>query len=221
MRVLGVDPGLSRCGLGVVDGDAQRARVCVAGVVRTPADTPTAGRLAEVHAEVARVLAEHRPDALAVERVFVQANLRTVMSVNQALGVVLLAGAQAGVPVTEYTPTQVKAAVAGHGDAEKPQVGYMVRALLGLEEVPRPADVADALAVALCHLRDGVVSGRGARGGSAPGSGVEGASAGTAGMSPRLAAAVAAASPGAQVTRRGAPAVDDDGKNASTEEGAG
>lgn len=200
MRVIGVDPGLSRCGLGVVEGDARRAVVLRAGVVRTDADAPTASRLAEVHAAVKRLLTEHRPDALAVERVFVRANVRTVMSVSQAIGVVLLAAAHTGVPVAEYTPTQVKAAVAGHGDAEKPQVGYMVRALLGLDEVPRPPDVADALAVALCHLRAGASELGGAGGGALEARRAD-AAGGAGSVSARLASALADAGPGAQVTR--------------------
>jgi crossover junction endodeoxyribonuclease RuvC len=181
VRVMGVDPGLSRCGVGVVDGPARRPRVVRVGVIRTPADGRTAARLVHLHAEVAAVLAASRPDAVAVERVFFNANVRTAMGVGQAAGVVLLAAEQAGVPAVEYTPTQVKVAVTGDGAAEKRQVGFMIRALLRLAEVPHPADAADALALALCHLQASV--------GPAAGGG----------MSPRLAAAVEAAGPGAQV----------------------
>ncbi|HVL98487.1 MAG TPA: crossover junction endodeoxyribonuclease RuvC [Egibacteraceae bacterium] len=180
MRVLGVDPGLSRCGAGVVDGPASRPTAVRVGVIRTPADAPVARRLATLHAEIGALIAASAPDAVAVERVFFNANVRTAMGVGQAAGVVLLAAEQAGVAVCEYTPTQVKAAVAGDGGADKGQVGYMVRALLRLAATPSPADAADALALALCHLQRA------------------GAPAGGA-MHPRLAAAVEAAQPGAQV----------------------
>lgn len=184
MRVLGVDPGLSRCGVGVVDGPRGRPVAVRAGVVRTPAGDPVAGRLAALHGALTALIAEARPDAIAVERVFFNANVRTAMGVGQAAGVALLCAGLAGVPVVEYTPTQVKAAVTGDGAAEKEQVGYMVAALLRLEAPPRPADAADALALALCHLQR---TGPGGAGGA---------------MAPRLAAAAAAAGPGAQVQRR-------------------
>lgn len=182
MRVLGVDPGLSRCGVGVVDGPSRRPVAVRAGVIRTAPDEPVPARLHHLHRVLTQVVADAAPDAVAVERVFFNANVRTAIAVAQAAGVVLLVAQAAGLPVTEYTPTQVKAAVAGTGDADKEQVGFMVRTLLRLEQIQRPADAADALALALCHLNSG--------GG--------GAAAGT--MSPRLAAAVAAAAPGAQIT---------------------
>lgn len=153
MRVVGVDPGLSRCGVGVVEGPGHRPRVVRAGVIRTRAADPTARRLALLHAELTAVLHQERPDAVAVERVFFSSNVRTAMGVGQAAGVVLLCAEQAGLPVVEYTPTEVKAAVAGSGTAGKEQVGYMVAALLGLTAAPRPPDAADALALALCHLQ--------------------------------------------------------------------
>lgn len=188
MRVLGVDPGLSRCGLAVVEGDGHRAAVVRAGVATTSPSEPTAKRLEALYAEVRELLATTAPDAVAVERVFFNVNVRTAMGVGQAAGVMLLAAAQAGIEVTEYTPTQVKLAVAGRGDAEKEQVGFMVRATLGLADVPKPPDIADALGLALCHMRQGLM-----------------ARAAGDGMSPRLAEAVAAAEPGAQVTRRRRP----------------
>lgn len=184
MRVLGVDPGLSRCGVGVVEGSLSRPRMVQAGVIRTAVADPVAERLHRLHDELAAVLAECRPDAVAVERVFFNANVRTAMGVGQAAGVALLCAARAGVPVTEYTPTQVKAAVTGHGAADKEQVGFMVKTLLGLAEPPRPADTADALALALCHLAGARTGGEGR-------------------MSDRLAAALEAAGPGAQVVRPG------------------
>jgi crossover junction endodeoxyribonuclease RuvC len=153
VRVVGVDPGLSRCGVGVVEGPSQRPRVVRAGVIRTAPDLPSSRRLAMLHRELTEVLAQARPDAVAVERVFFNSNVRTAMGVGQAAGVVLLCAEQAGLPVVEYTPTQVKSAVAGSGTADKAQVGYMVAATLRLAAPPQPADVADALALALCHLQ--------------------------------------------------------------------
>jgi crossover junction endodeoxyribonuclease RuvC len=154
VRVLGVDPGLTRCGLGVVDGGARGGRdvACVAvDVVRTSADAPLAQRLLQVGAEVERWIARHRPDVVAVERVFSQHNVRTVMGTAQASGVVALLAARAGLPVAFHTPSEVKAAVTGEGRAGKQQVTTMVTRLLGLAEAPRPADAADALALAICH----------------------------------------------------------------------
>lgn len=153
MRVLGIDPGLSRCGVGLVEGPPSRPRVVRAGVIRTSPGDPVALRLAALHDELAALIAAERPDAVAVERVFFNANVRTAMSVGQAAGVALLCAARAGVDVVEYTPTQVKSSVAGFGGADKAQVAFMVRALLRLTEAPKPADTADALALALCHLQ--------------------------------------------------------------------
>jgi len=154
VRVLGVDPGLTRCGLGVVDGGRNGGREvrCVAvDVVRTPAGAPLAKRLLAVGDEVERWIAAHRPDVVAVERVFSQHNVRTVMGTAQASGVVALLAARAGLPVAFHTPSEVKAAVTGEGRAGKQQVTAMVMRLLGLAEAPRPADAADALALAICH----------------------------------------------------------------------
>lgn len=183
MRVLGVDPGLSRCGVGIVEGTARRPRAVSAGVITTPPDAPVSQRLHQLHRELTALVARSAPDAVAVERVFFNTNVRTAMSVGQAAGIALLVAEQAGLAVTEYTPTQVKAAVAGSGAADKEQVGFMVRTQLRLVEVPTPADAADALALALCHLNAGA------------------APSGEAGMSPRLAAALAQADAGAQVLR--------------------
>ncbi len=183
--MLGVDPGLSRCGVGMVSGSVQRPVMVWVGVVRTPPNRPVPERLAQVHAELTTLLSDLRPDAVAVERVLFNSNARTAMGVGQAAGVVLLCAAQAGVETIEYTPTQVKATVTGSGTAGKDQVAYMVKAQLRLTEAPSPADAADALALALCHLQ---------RGGGATTSGA---------MSPRLAAALAAARVGAQVVRPG------------------
>jgi len=152
VRVLGVDPGLTRCGLGVVDGGAGRTVRCVdVGVARTPPDLPIEQRLLAVGAAVEEWIGRHRPDVVAIERVFSQHNVRTVMGTAQASGVVALLAARAGLPVAFHTPSEVKAAVTGEGRAGKEQVTAMVTRLLGLAEAPRPADAADALALAICH----------------------------------------------------------------------
>ncbi|HTR68639.1 MAG TPA: crossover junction endodeoxyribonuclease RuvC [Mycobacteriales bacterium] len=153
MRVLGVDPGLTRCGLGVVDGAPGRQLVAVAGdVVRTPAGDDVAHRLLALEQVLTGWLDLHRPDVVAVERVFSQHNVRTVMGTAQAAAVAITTAARAGVPVALHTPSEVKAAVTGSGRADKAQVGVMVTRLLRLREAPRPADVADALALAICHI---------------------------------------------------------------------
>jgi crossover junction endodeoxyribonuclease RuvC len=152
VRVLGVDPGLTRCGLGVVDGSGGRQVRCVAvDVVRSPADAPVEQRLLAVGAVVEEWIARHRPDVVAIERVFSQQNVRTVMGTAQASGVVALLAARAGLPVAFHTPSEVKAAVTGEGRAGKAQVTAMVTRLLALADAPRPADAADALALAICH----------------------------------------------------------------------
>ena len=152
LRVLGVDPGLTRCGVGVVEVDARRRATLVAvDVVRTAPTMPLEERLLLVARGVEALVDEHRPDAMAVERVFAQANVRTVMGTAQVSGLVLRAAAERGIPVALHTPSEVKAAVTGYGSADKAQVGAMVARLLGLAEAPRPADAADALALAICH----------------------------------------------------------------------
>ncbi|HET6653465.1 MAG TPA: crossover junction endodeoxyribonuclease RuvC [Nocardioides sp.] len=153
MRVLGIDPGLTRCGIGVVDGSVGRPLSLVdVGVVRTSADEPVAQRLRLLEVGIEEWLERHRPDAVAVERVFSQHNVRTVMGTAQASGVALVAAARRGLPVALHTPSEVKAAVSGSGRADKAQVGLMVTRLLRLTEAPRPADAADALALAICHI---------------------------------------------------------------------
>lgn len=161
MRVLGVDPGLTRCGIGVVEGAAGRALHLVhVSVAVTPAGDDLALRLLAVSDAVEEAIATFRPDAVAVERVFSQHNVRTVMGTAQASGVALTAAARAGLPVVLYTPSEVKAAVTGQGRADKAQVGAMVTRLLGLTEAPRPADAADALALAICHVWRGAARNR-------------------------------------------------------------
>jgi crossover junction endodeoxyribonuclease RuvC len=152
MFVLGVDPGLSRCGYGCVESVRGQTRAIAVGVLSTSPSEPLAERLAALDTDLRELLADLRPDVVAVERLFFQTNVRTAMSVGQASGLVLAAASQAGCAVVQYTPNQVKQAVAGYGAAGKDQVQRMVQSLLGLAEVPKPADAADALALALCHL---------------------------------------------------------------------
>jgi crossover junction endodeoxyribonuclease RuvC len=153
MRVLGVDPGLTRCGIGVIDGVPGRALTLVGtNVIRTPPGDDIALRLLALEAGIDCWLAEHRPDAVAVERVFSQHNVRTVMGTAQAGAVAILCAARRGLPVALHTPSEVKAAVTGNGRAGKEQVTQMVTRLLRMADPPRPADSADALALAICHL---------------------------------------------------------------------
>ncbi len=194
MRVLGIDPGLSRCGFGLVA--RQGAALCAEahGVIRTPIELALPERLARLAIELDALLDDHRPDAVAVERVFFQNNARTAMSVGQASGLALAAAARRGLRVEQYTPNEVKQAVTGWGAAPKDQVQAMVTALLGLAETPRPADAADALALALCHctmapLRDRVA--HAARDAGPSAAVPTGRGAGR--PSPKLAAAIAAA----------------------------
>ena len=152
MFVLGIDPGLSRCGYGLVEANGRGGKALAAGTLKTPPSDPLPQRLAALDADLRALLAEFKPDAVAVERLFFQVNARTAMAVGQASGLVLAAAARAGAEVAQYTPNEVKQAVAGYGAAPKEQVQRMVQALLGLGELPRPADAADALALALCHI---------------------------------------------------------------------
>ncbi|MEU6068342.1 MULTISPECIES: crossover junction endodeoxyribonuclease RuvC [Streptomyces] len=153
MRVLGVDPGLTRCGVGVVEGVAGRPLTMLGvGVVRTPADADLGHRLVTIEQGIEQWLDEHRPELVAVERVFSQHNVRTVMGTAQASAVALLCASRRGIPVALHTPSEVKAAVTGSGRADKAQVGAMVTRLLRLGAPPRPADAADALALAICHI---------------------------------------------------------------------
>ena len=153
MFVLGIDPGLSRCGYGVVEqGVRAGGRALAMGVLRTSPDAPLPERLGALQTDLTDLIAEVRPDVVAVERVFFQVNARTAMSVGQASGLALAAASNAGCEVVQYTPNEVKQAVAGWGGASKEQMQRMVQTLLGLAEPPRPPDVADALALALCHL---------------------------------------------------------------------
>jgi crossover junction endodeoxyribonuclease RuvC len=161
MRVLGVDPGLTRCGLGVIEGAPGRAlRLIGTDVVRTPASDDIGSRLLALEVELGQWLDRHQPDAVAVERVFSQHNVRTVMGTAQAGAVAIVCAARRGIPVALHTPSEVKAAVTGSGRAGKQQVTEMVTRLLRLPDPPRPADSADALALAICHLWRGTAHAR-------------------------------------------------------------
>ncbi len=170
MRVLGVDPGLTRCGLGVIEGIPGRKLSLVAtSVIGTAAGTDIALRLLTLEQEIERWLTAYQPDAVAVERVFSQHNVRTVMGTAQAGAVAIVCAARRGLPVAMHTPSEVKAAVTGNGRAGKEQVTHMVSRLLALPDPPRPADAADALALAICHLWRGGMQDRLAAAAAAPG----------------------------------------------------
>lgn len=153
MFVLGIDPGLAVCGYAVVEKAQAGERAITAGVIRTASEQPVAERLAELHRDLTAIVEERTPDVMAIEQVFTNRNLMTAISVGRASGVALLVAAQAGIPVFEYSPSAVKAAVAGYGKATKDQIRYIVASRLRLQARPDPADAADALAIALCHLQ--------------------------------------------------------------------
>jgi crossover junction endodeoxyribonuclease RuvC len=150
--VLGIDPGLSRCGYGVVERSGRRPRAVAAGVLRTDSGLDVAHRLAALRDDLRALLAEHRPAVVAVERVLFQVNARTAIPVAQAAGIAMVEAVAAGAEVVEYSPNQVKQAVAGFGGADKEQIERMVQTLLGIDRPLRPVDAADAVALALCHL---------------------------------------------------------------------
>lgn len=150
--MLGIDPGLTRCGVGVVDVAPDRSATLVhVGVVRSDAAAPIESRLATIAAGLRAIIDEHGPSVVAVERVFAQHNRQTVMGTAQASGIALLVAGERGIPAATHTPTEVKAAITGYGAADKRQVQAMVARILRLDELPKPADAADALALALCH----------------------------------------------------------------------
>ena len=153
MRILGIDPGVAIVGFGVVDSDKGKNRLVKCGVITTPAHTQLSSRLNSIYLDLMELIATFKPEAIAIEELFFNTNITTGISVAQARGVILLACYQSGVPVYEYTPLQVKQAVFGYGRAEKKQVMDMVRRILNLQDVPRPDDAADAVAIALCHAR--------------------------------------------------------------------
>jgi len=153
MLVIGIDPGTAMTGYGLVHEDEKGNLTGVDyGVIQTPSNLTMPERLLEIYQQLKKVILLHRPDSAAVEKLFFQKNVRTAISVGQGRGVALLVLAEFGLPIAEYTPLEIKQAVAGYGKADKPQMQQMVRALLNLEVVPHPDDAADALAVAICHL---------------------------------------------------------------------
>ena len=152
MLVMGIDPGLSRCGYGVIRQKGRATEAVAAGIIRTDKDDPIPRRLYELQNELADLMGEYSPGAVAIEQVLFQVNVRTAMGVGQASGVAMVAGVGAGAEVFEYSPTQIKKAVTGWGGADKDQMGNMVQTLLGLPQPLKPADASDAVAVALCHL---------------------------------------------------------------------
>ncbi|HOZ50088.1 MAG TPA: crossover junction endodeoxyribonuclease RuvC [Candidatus Hydrogenedentes bacterium] len=157
MRVLGLDPGTATTGYGVVEGKGSRLRYVAHGTIATPAHTHFATRLNTLFDETTRLIAMHKPDAAAIEKLFFSRNVTTGITVAQARGVIALACARAGLPIGEFSPLEVKNAVVGYGKAEKRQVQEMVKILLNLDALPRPDDAADALAIAICQLHAGKI----------------------------------------------------------------
>ena len=155
MRIFGIDPGSERTGYGCIDTDGRRHHLLVCGAVSVPPHAAFPDRLQAIHAGLTRLLAEQRPDCVAVENIFYAKNVRRALKLGHARGVALLAAAEAGVPIAEYSPAEIKRAVVGFGRAEKSQIGQMVKLLLGLDTPPAPHDAADALAVAICHVHSG------------------------------------------------------------------
>jgi len=151
VRVLGVDPGLTRCGIGVVERIGQKLSLVDLGVIRTPKESELAARLLELDGELALWIKRAKPDVIAIERVFSQLNVKTAMATGQAAGVAILLAAKSGLPIALHTPSEVKAAVTGSGRADKKQVATMVKRILDLQEMPKPVDTTDALALAICH----------------------------------------------------------------------
>ncbi len=151
MRVLGVDPGLTRCGIGVVERIGQKLSLVDLGVIRTPKESELAARLLELDGELTLWIKRAKPDVIAIERVFSQLNVKTAMATGQAAGVAILLAAKSGLPIALHTPSEVKAAVTGSGRADKKQVATMVKRILDLQEMPKPVDTTDALALAICH----------------------------------------------------------------------
>lgn len=153
MRILGIDPGTGILGFGVIETDKGKAQLVDAGVIRTPVKEDDAVRLQTIFEEITDIIAETKPQEMAVEKLYFAQNVTTAMTVAQARGVVLLAGQQAGLTIYEYTPLQIKQALTGYGRAEKKQIQEMVRVILKLKEIPKPDDCADALACALTHAQ--------------------------------------------------------------------
>ena len=152
MLVLGIDPGTALCGYGIVRSEQDEMSLVTYGAVSTPANSPLPERLLKIHAELKALIRKHRPEAVAVEKLFYGKNARTALSVGHARGVAMLAAAEANLPIFEYTPNEVKQALVGYGGADTSQMQQMVRTLLHLDHIPKPDDAADAVAIAMCHL---------------------------------------------------------------------
>ena len=155
MRVFGIDPGSQRTGFGCVESDSRRHRLVICGAIRVKTGDAFPARLSTIYRELTIHIRDSRPDIVAIENLFHATNVRSALMLGHARGVAMLAAIEAGVPVVEYTPAEVKRAVVGYGRAEKPQVQQMIKLLLGLEKAPSPHDAADALAVAICHIHAG------------------------------------------------------------------
>ncbi len=151
MRILGIDPGIAIVGYGVVDKEGNRYKTVAYDAVTTKAHTPLEDRLEKVYNGVCEIIKEYKPDAMSIEELFFNNNAKTALTVGQARGVIILAAVQNHIPVYEYTPLQVKQALTGYGRASKTQIQQMMKSMLGLTEIPKPDDVADALAIAVCH----------------------------------------------------------------------
>lgn len=149
MRIIGIDPGTGILGFGVIDSDGVKQKLVTAGVIRTPAHTPQSERLEEIYTGLSDIIAETKPDRMAIEKLFFNRNITTGISVAEARGIALLTGQQARLPIDEYTPLEIKKTLTGYGRAEKKQVQEMVKLQLGLTEVPKPDDCADAIAAAI------------------------------------------------------------------------
>jgi crossover junction endodeoxyribonuclease RuvC len=155
VKIFGIDPGSERTGYGCIESNGSRHRVVICGFLSGPARASFSEKLSVIYTGLQELLLRHRPDCIAVEDIFHARNVRSALRLGHARGVVLLAASQARIPIEEYSPAEIKRAVVGYGRAEKPQVQQMVKVLLGLDEPPKPHDVADALAVAICHVHNG------------------------------------------------------------------
>jgi crossover junction endodeoxyribonuclease RuvC len=163
VRIFGIDPGSARTGYGCVETDGARHRLVSCGAINIPVAHPFPKKLHAIHSELARLLTAHRPDCVAIENLFHAVNVRSALTLGHARGVAMLAAVEAGVPVVEYTPAEVKQAVVGYGRAEKAQVQMMVQLILGLDVPPKPYDASDALAIAICHVHRMTVPGNAGR----------------------------------------------------------
>ncbi len=169
MKIFGIDPGSQRTGYGCIERSGSRHHLVICGSLAAPAHATFAEKLQVIHAGLSALIARHHPECIAVEDIFYARNVRAALKLGHARGVALLAASEAGVPIFEYSPAEIKRAVVGYGRAEKPQVQEMIRLLLGLERAPSPHDVADALAVAICHLHASTsAAARAARAAAAP-----------------------------------------------------